>query len=181
MAEKTEVKTPSPMLPATSADWQDLLERMFPSGVHTLHDLSGNAYEVRTVLSARRETELLRVLSKVAELPVGDWTQGMKTAGATPQETITGLVAVLARVTSDSRALDLLDEAFCLVFRPVVDRALAACSDLTEGLDKPSAVDVFDTVEMVQALLPFGARAAVKVMRLVQTARAKTASSPLVN
>ncbi len=176
----TEEK-PAPLsIPQTAADWQAMLETLFPSRTHELHDLAGNAYTVRTVLSARRETELIRILAKVSDLPVKDWAASFQTANADPRSSIEGLLSLVRHATSDGRVLDLLDEAFCMVFRPTVDLALANvqrdAADLLTGIEKPSAVDIFDTVEMIQALLPFVARSASKILTVVQKATANKAA-----
>ena len=170
-------------LSVVPTNWQDLLETLFPSGERTITDIAGNVYTIRTVLSAKRETELLRVLSKASEIStdVGLSSGGTKST----QETISNLLGTIVKMANDPRVLNLLDEAFTLVFRPIVDRSIASIrgsdseSYLLDGIENPQAIDCFDTMEMIQALIPFAGKAARKLAAVLKSM--KTVSSPLAN
>ena len=168
---------------APVAEWQQLLNTLFPSGQHVLRDVLGHEYTVRTVLPARKEAELMRVLSKVAQLPVSEWTQGFNpdvlagTSGT--RDALSALLGLVGKLSQEPQVLALLDEAFTLVFRAQVDQALASARgedpQMLDGIVSPSAVDVFDTVEMVKALLPFGG----KLVKQITTAMGQMRQSRL--
>lgn len=170
------VSAPAPSQLSVLSDWKNLMETLFPDGKHTMRDVLGNQYVVRTVLPARREVLLIRKLAEVSELPVGDWAEHLR--GATTggvSEMIGSLLGMVGTLAREERVLSLLCEAVEIAHPQVLAAVLVqlrATDDgraVLAGVDQPTLADVFDTTELVQALLPFVLRPASKAMAALNT------------
>lgn len=171
-----EPATPAPNPLAALPDWKQLMDTLFPDGKHVMHDVLGNEYPVRTVLPARREVLLVKKLAEVSDLPAGDWAAQMR--GATTgnvSDMIGSLLGVVRSLAGEERVLTLLCEAVEIAHPQVLPAVLVRLRASEEGvavlagIDHPTLADVFDTTELVQALLPFVLRPASKAMAALNT------------
>lgn len=136
---------PSKALPqdlqATTDRFWTLLDALVPEADTQIRDTTGKVYVLPSVLPARRQVKVLRVLRELMDLSTS--SEAMAAIGsAFKTGDVAGGIGAALSVLDDERIFDLLDRAFVDAFPGTVP----------DG-SRPS--DVFPVEEMVSALLPF--------------------------
>lgn len=133
-----------------------LLDALVPEDETVVRDVSGTSYTLPSVLPARRQVKVLRVLKQLWDLQV-DNAKDIKAIFSG------GGIAAAFDLFDDPQVFDALDEAFTLAFPEIVKEGVAP-------------TDQFPLEEIVTALVPFAISLIRRIgagMRPVATTMAK--------
>lgn len=145
-------------------DFSTMLSTLFPDREIRITDVLGNEYTSSTVLFAKREEKLLRVLTRLRSSPIVGMAADLPTGS--PQQQIQALLSILfSAVQEDSGILGILEEAFCVV-HPKVWAEVQGKEALFEKDDGEvfTPGNAFSIMEMATAILPFVVKPAQKIL-----------------
>lgn len=144
-------------------DLAAVLSTLFPDREIRITDVLGNEYTSTTVLPAKREEKLLRVLTRLHTSPIVGMAADLPTGA--PQQQLQGLLGILlSAVQEDSGILGILEEAFCVVHPKVWAEVQGKEASFEKDGDVFTPGDAFSIMEMATAILPFVVKPAQKIL-----------------
>lgn len=151
--------------------WEDLLDSLIPDRILELHDTTGAVHRVNTAVPAKIQLQLAKILGELYRLPSGAGEafakaiKAAKDADSKAAGFMIALNAVLQDESTSEQVQKLLGEAFVLAHPLTCRKAIEnvyADPESTARAPKDQAdatiMDAMAIEDVVQALLPFGAR-----------------------